>query len=463
MAFLHPAAHHAAQKPAEIFVAREGEEGPAVGQHAGEGRDQPHLGELGHLIAHAVELVVEPPGRAGLHLAGHRPVLEIAGRGHQHRILGRVECVEDGARQGVVAVHAVEKRVQSLRDWPVAHGIAARIRTDRLEEPRARAAQRADMKLHDQVVARIGRAQLHHQREAEGGRLVRRRRPALAGIPQDAVEIRRAPLVGHVQRVDAVIGGAAAMRNEMLEPLVKRADEIVEAVDRDTGRFGQRVNVGRKASLLDGDRPVGAEGRHHADRRAGTGEGGMMLQRVQRVVGGADELHLHAFQKAAGAELRLCQTLAGCVPAVRGRLGRKHRALEPEIAPQLQMAPVMDRVADQPWHDGGIGIVFLAEGGSTRDMALRDARPAHQPPFVVVVRQPRLAQIRPLVIAGNLGRRQVIVEIDDRQRRRDLVEEPPRGPGVQKEIGSEKAAHPAVSSLIARATASRAPSEQMAS
>jgi hypothetical protein len=63
----------------------------------------------------------------------------------------------------------------------------------------------------------------------------------------------------------------------------------------------------------------------------------------------------------------------------------------------------------------------------------------------VVVRQPCFAQILPLMISGDLGRRQMVVEIDDGQRCRDLVEKPPRRLGVEKEIGSQKAAHYLVS------------------
>ena len=57
----HPVSDLIAENPAEIFVAREGEEAAGVGQHADEGGEHADAGKRRKLGFHAVFVIVEPP------------------------------------------------------------------------------------------------------------------------------------------------------------------------------------------------------------------------------------------------------------------------------------------------------------------------------------------------------------------------------------------------------------------
>ena len=63
----HPVSDLIAENPAEIFVAREGEEAAGVGQHADEGGEHADAGKRRKLGFHAVFVIVEPPCGTELH------------------------------------------------------------------------------------------------------------------------------------------------------------------------------------------------------------------------------------------------------------------------------------------------------------------------------------------------------------------------------------------------------------
>lgn len=63
----HPVSDLIAENPAEIFVAREGEEAAGVGQHADEGGEHADAGKRRKLGFHAGFVIVEPPCGTELH------------------------------------------------------------------------------------------------------------------------------------------------------------------------------------------------------------------------------------------------------------------------------------------------------------------------------------------------------------------------------------------------------------
>ena len=72
----HPVSDLIAENPAEIFVAREGEEAAGVGQHANEGREHADAGKRRKLGFHAVFVIVEPPCGTLLDLCNSSGILE---------------------------------------------------------------------------------------------------------------------------------------------------------------------------------------------------------------------------------------------------------------------------------------------------------------------------------------------------------------------------------------------------
>ena len=71
LAVLDPLADDVAHDAAEVVVAGVAQEAAAVGQHTDEVAQQAEVGQGLHLVFHADLLVAEPPGAAGLDLAGH--------------------------------------------------------------------------------------------------------------------------------------------------------------------------------------------------------------------------------------------------------------------------------------------------------------------------------------------------------------------------------------------------------
>ena len=98
-AILHPFAQQTAQDAAEILVARIGQEGAAVGQHADKARQIAKIRKARQLVGHAGEMVVEPPRRAVLHLADRFGRLEAAAQRVNRLIVRRIQGVEDRAGQ----------------------------------------------------------------------------------------------------------------------------------------------------------------------------------------------------------------------------------------------------------------------------------------------------------------------------------------------------------------------------
>ena len=86
----------------------------------------------------------------------------------------------------------------------------------------------------------------------------------------------------------------------------------------------------KAAGRFDGHRLVGAKGGQHADRKRLVGrDAAVMFQRVDRVVGRANQHHLHLPHDAAGGELGPGELRVGTAARSSGRLGPSSRSLMP--------------------------------------------------------------------------------------------------------------------------------------
>ena len=138
-------------------MARIGQEGPGVGQHADEAAEHADVGQGLHLGGHAVEVVVEPPGRAELDLAGGALVLEAARRRDQLVVVRGVEGVQNGFRQLVPCDQAVQQGGQGAGGDGVPDGVAAHVRAQGAVQPAGQVALGTQMQLHGEALA-IGMA-----------------------------------------------------------------------------------------------------------------------------------------------------------------------------------------------------------------------------------------------------------------------------------------------------------------
>ena len=182
------------------------------------------------------------------------------------------------------------------------------------------------------------------------------------------------------------------------------------------------------ASALSG-RNVG----QHPRRQPGSRQRPVVLQAVGRVIGRAQRDDLEPLENALRAQLRRGQLLAGFLPDPRRAL-LVQQLINAEVALQLQVGPVVQRVAQRVRHGGRPGLEFLERLGRAGAIALRHPVGAHRPPLVVVPLQPDLEQVLELPVLRDVPRRQVAMIIKDRLRLRELVIEPRRRPGVQEKV-----------------------------
>ena len=89
----------------------------------------------------------------------------------------------------------------------------------------------------------------------------------------------------------------------------------------------------------------------------------MVFQRINRIVGGADHFHLHLRHDTASGEAILGQQIVTLIPDfIRG--GRRQQLTRnPKRAAQLQMRPVIERIADRMRYGSRPCVKLLAVRG----------------------------------------------------------------------------------------------------
>ena len=136
-----------AQQPPEIVMSWVTQETAAVSEHPDKTTEQSRLRQGFDVLCHAIELVVKPPAAAELNFTGDRTILEIARHSGKHHICRRVDGVQDGARQLVGLVEAVQEFGQGAGKGLITHGIETGVRSQSLEHTGAVVPNGADMQL----------------------------------------------------------------------------------------------------------------------------------------------------------------------------------------------------------------------------------------------------------------------------------------------------------------------------
>src|ERR1700741_4528485 len=107
----------------------------------------------------------------------------------------------------------------------------------------------------------------------------------------------------------------------------------------------------------------------------------MVLQIVRWIIGGTDHGNLEFFDDSLGREI--LKALVGLFPNARsGSLVEKLSDIE--IPLQLEMGPMIERVADRSRNGLGVREEFVVIAGVTSDIAFRNAMSPHRSPFVVI-------------------------------------------------------------------------------
>ena len=376
-----------------------------------------------------------------LHLPGHARSLEAAHQGDESCVVVGIQRVEDCLGQSPLLLQGAEEggQIGQVYSWPdaVISGI------------------RSQKPVHlGVVIALSGKVKLHHpvsfviasSEEKKQGCLVL---PLLfpghlfPGQPpfQDGVQLFRAsgPIADIVQ---SVVGHPAAVGMEEVHPVLQRPQQAVPAVDLHAGRLAQPLQVGGKLRLLQVHRLIGPEGGQHAGLQGGIGSHfGVPLQAVRRVVGGTQQRHVGLLQNIPDGD-PIADDLAAVVPDLFG-VGAGQMAVIMEVAAQLQVAPVIKRVARGPLQSVGPGLELLKGiGVAGHQTFLRPVGP-HQPPFVVVPLQPKLGEIVKDPVLGDLPGTDVTMVIQDGHLLRHCVVQCPGRFGGQQKIFVQKGLGPA--------------------
>ena len=136
-------------------------------------------------------------------------------------------------------------------------------------------------------------------------------------------------------------------------------------------------------------------------------------QVVGGVVGGAEGPHVELRQDAVGAQIVRWRASSLARSQMRGALRLVEQLVDAEIALQLQVGPVIQRIAQRIRNGARPGQEFFVRRRVAGAIALVDAVGAHGPPFVVVAFQPDLEQIAELPVVRHVLGRQVAMIVQN--------------------------------------------------
>ena len=143
-------------------MTREGEEAAGISHHPDEAAQKSEVGEGVQLCLHPFLLVKEPPSAPHLDLARHTSILKVSDHGAEDVIIGRVQVVENGARQFADPVQRTEKASQRLGMRVVADGVASGIGPEQVHEPGIGVAESSDVELHGPAARGVPPGDLMH-------------------------------------------------------------------------------------------------------------------------------------------------------------------------------------------------------------------------------------------------------------------------------------------------------------
>ena len=159
---------------------------------------------------------------------------------------------------------------------------------------------------------------------------------------------------------------------------------------------------------------VGAECRQDLDAESASGDFLVVFEIARGVVGSTDDFHSavgHALsRRQPPREDGVCP-----VPNLLRRIAREQQVVDSEKPRQLQMAPVVHRVAEHPRHGLRELLEFLPVGGVAGAEALVHAVGAHGAPLVVVGAEPRLGDVVPFFVLPDFPGVEMAVKVYQRK------------------------------------------------
>ncbi|MNY26716.1 hypothetical protein D3C86_1605780 [compost metagenome] len=128
----------------------------------------------------------------------------------------------------------------------------------------------------------------------------------------------------------------------MVETFGERGLQIGETTDIGIRDFGQLRHVVAEGRLFDIESFIRTPAWQHFDiKRDVFGHDRVVFQSINRIVGGADHLHVHLFHDAARGEFVLRQQVIALVPDFISGRRRQQFAGDTERTTQFKMRPVV--------------------------------------------------------------------------------------------------------------------------
>ena len=243
-------------------MARIGKEASRICDHADEFPEHAEVCERFHLFAHAVVIVVKPPGRAELNFGGHFAALEIAEHGAEDVIVFGVQAKQHGFGEVSFDLQRIHKAGKTLRDFAVVNGIKTGVGTQTRKHFAVVVAHRTHVQFHYPAAAGVFRAQKQHQRGAVFVEFCIRKRAADKPFFENLFNfgIRRGG-IRHIGK--RVVTCTAAVFLEQVHAFQKRGFQFRECVDFAAQGFFHGGNPRDKRRQFNAKRFVRAKRREH--------------------------------------------------------------------------------------------------------------------------------------------------------------------------------------------------------
>ena len=393
-----------------------------------------------------------------LDLARHLGALEAAQNGADLLVVGRVQAVDDGLGALVGVVQSAQQGCDLAAAGSGVDHVKAGIRAELCILLAVDIAQAVEVQLHGDVQAVILLAQMDQDVGLVLLSLFGGAGLTLHHLLVDGVDLFLGGLtVGDV--IQTVVRSAAAHLGKELDALGQSVGDAVDAGQLFLAyNSGQLAHVLGKTGLVDVDGLIGAEGRSHGEL-----DGGIFLdllvpvQIIDGVIGGADEGHVGLLDQAADSQLGIVlQLVVAQVPHFLSGVAVQHALVAKEHM-QLEVGPVVHRVADGHGQSLCKLLEALAVGLITGDVLLGHTVGTHHTPLVVVAKvaavrvaaaQPYLSDVLKAAVLVDLTGRDVAVVVADRHIRSVVVVQMLSSGRLEHEVLIHKCFHGSITPFL---------------
>jgi hypothetical protein len=145
-------------------------------------------------------------------------------------------------------------------------------------------------------------------------------------------------------------------------------------------------------------------------RNAGSVDLLVVFKGIGRVVGGADSGYMEFLEYSVHCHFIFLKSAVGAIPhACRSVFAEQ--IIDPEVTQQLEMSPVIERIAKRVWDRARPGKEFFKRSSIAGAEFLRHTVRSHGPPLVMIAVQANFGQIAETAIFRNLPRGKVAMKI----------------------------------------------------